>query len=60
MGCACENKKRMADIANMRMLARKVAQMEGKVYVLYENGGIFNFCPRGEKFKGVFIEYVWF
>jgi hypothetical protein len=50
----------MADIANMRMLARKVAQMEGKVYVLYENGGIFNFCPRGEMFKGVFIEYVWF
>ena len=60
MGCACENKKSMADIANMRMLARKVAQMEGKVYVLYENGGIFNFCPRGEMCKGVFIEYVWF
>ena len=29
MGCACENKKRMADIAKMRSLARKAAKMEG-------------------------------
>ena len=35
MGCACENKKRMADIAKMRSLARKVAKMEGKVSVSY-------------------------
>ena len=34
MGCACENKKRMADIAKMRSLARKAAKMEGKVYIL--------------------------
>ena len=48
MGCACENKKRMADIAKMRSLARKAAKMERKVYILYEKGGVFNFCPRGE------------
>lgn len=60
MGCACENKKRMSDIANMRSLARKAAILDGKVYVLYENNGIFGFCPRGEGFKGKFIEFVWF
>lgn len=60
MGCACENKKRMSDIANMRSLARKAAILDGKVYVLYENNGIFSFCPRGEGFKGKFIEFVWF
>lgn len=60
MGCTCENKKRMADIAKMRSLARKAAKMEGKVYTLYERDGVFNFCPRGEMFKGKLIEYVWF
>lgn len=59
MGCACENKKRMADIAKMRSLARKAAKMEGKVYILYEKDGVFNFCPRGETFNGKLIEYVW-
>lgn len=60
MGCACENKKRMADIAKMRSLARKAAKMEGKVYILYEKDGVFNFCPRVEMFNGKLIEYVWF
>lgn len=60
MGCACENKKRMADIAKMRSLARKAAKMEGKVYALYEKDGLFNFCPRDKEFNGKLIEYVWF
>ena len=44
MGCACENKKRMADIAKMRSLARKAAKMEGKVYILYEKQSVFSRC----------------
>ena len=61
MGCACENKKRMADIAKMRSLARKAAKMEGKVYILYEKDGVFQFFAREAKmFNGKLIEYVWF
>ena len=38
----------------------KATKMEGKVYILYEKDGVFNFCPRGEMFNGKLIEYVWF
>lgn len=47
MSCMCENRKRMEDIGRMRSLAKKAAMMEGKVYVLYENDGIFGFVPEG-------------
>lgn len=60
MSCMCENRKRMEDIGRMRSLAKKAAMMERKVYVLYENGGIFGFVPEGVEYKGAFIEYVWY
>lgn len=60
MSCMCENRKRMEDIGQMRSLAKKAAMMDGKVYVLYENDGIFGFVPEGVAYKGEFIEYVWY
>lgn len=60
MSCGCENRKRMEDISRMRSLAKVAAKMEGRIYILYEKDGIFNFVPRGEKYNGVFVEYIWY
>ena len=59
MSCGCENKKRMQDLAKMRELARKAAKLDGVVYVLYENNGVFGFCTETESYQGSFVEYVW-
>lgn len=60
MSCACENRKRQEDIGRMRSLAKKAAIMERRVYILYENGGVFGFVPEGVEYKGVFVEFVWY
>lgn len=60
MSCSCENRKRMEDIERMRALAKKAAGMEGRVYILYENDGVFGFVPEGVEYKGAFVEYVWY
>lgn len=60
MSCGCENRKRMQDIARMRELAKKAARMEGRVYVLYEQGGVFGFVADGESYRGRLVEYVWY
>lgn len=53
MSCACENKKRMADIARMRDLAHKAAVMDGVVYVLFERkDGTFGFVSEGTEYDG--------
>lgn len=59
MSCGCENRKRQEDLAKMRGLARKAAKMEGRVYVLYEHGGVFGFVPEGCPYEGKLVEYVW-
>ena len=59
MSCGCENRKRQEDLAKMRVLARKAAKMEGRVYVLYEKGGVFGFVPDGFPYDGKLVEYVW-
>lgn len=59
MSCGCENRKRQEDIERMRVLARKAARMEGRVYVLYEKGGVFGFVPDGFPYDGKLVEYVW-
>jgi hypothetical protein len=50
----------MEDISRMRSLAKVAAKMEGRIYILYEKDGVFNFVPRGEKYNGVFVEYIWY
>lgn len=60
MSCSCENRKRLEDIEYIRSLAKKMAKMEGCIYVLYEKNGIFNFVPDGKEYDGIFIEYVWY
>jgi len=60
MSCSCENRKRMEDIERMRALAKKSAKMDNKVYVLYQNEGVFGFVPDGVEYEGVFVEYVWY
>lgn len=60
MSCGCENRKRMEDISRMRSLAKVAAKMEGRIYILYEKDGAFNVVPRGEKYNGVFVEYIWY
>lgn len=59
MSCGCENRKRQEDLARMRGLAKKAAKMEGRVYVLYEKGGVFGFAPEGCPYEGKLVEYVW-
>lgn len=60
MSCGCENRKRQEDIERMRVLARKAARMEERVYVLYEKkGGVFGFVPEGCPYEGKLVEYVW-
>ena len=60
MSCGCDNKKRMQDLLKMRELAKKAAKMEGVLYVLYDNCGVYGFAKDGEEYKGNFVEYVWF
>lgn len=60
MACWCESVKRMQDIVLMRKLAQKAAKLDNKVYIIYEkNGGVFDFVPEGEEYKGKLIEYVY-
>lgn len=60
MSCGCENRRRMQDLGKMRSLAKKAARMEGRVYVLYEQGGVFGFVADGEPYSGRLVEYVWY
>lgn len=60
MSCACDNRKYQSDLERMRMLAKKAAAMEGRVYVLYERDGVFGFVAEGEEFEGELVEYVWY
>lgn len=59
MSCGCENRKRMEDLEKVRSLARKAARMEGRVYVVYEKGGVYGFVAEGERYDGKMVEYVW-
>lgn len=60
MSCGCENRKRMEDLARVRDLARKAARLDGRVHVLYENGGVFGFVPEGFPYEGRMVELVWY
>ena len=53
---------KVGSYARKAFMERHIKQgiAEGKVYILYEKDGVFNFCPRGETFNGKLIEYVWF
>lgn len=60
MSCACDNRKYQSDLERMRGLAKKAAEMEGRVYVIYRKNGVFGFVAEGEVYEGDFVEYVWY
>ncbi len=58
MSCGCENRKRMSDYEHVAMLAKKAAQMEGCVYVVYrKKDGTYSFDKEGGEIKGTVVEY---
>lgn len=58
MGCGCDNLKRAMERSRMRELAKMAAQLDGCVYVLYEQNGVYGFAREGEPCKGKVVERV--
>lgn len=58
MGCGCDNLRLAMERSRMRGLAKRAAQMDGCVYVLYEWNGVYGFVREGEVYKGRLVEMV--
>lgn len=48
MSCICEGNKIIREKEHMRDLAKKAAKMDGVVYVLVYEDGIYRFCQETE------------
>lgn len=60
MSCWCEGNNRVFSVKEMREIAKKTAKLENSIFVLIEKeDGSISFIKDGEKYRGVFIEYIY-
>jgi len=57
MACREEIKRRMADLENIRRLAKTAAKIEQSIYVILKNNETYSFCKYGEETSDIF-EFV--
>lgn len=59
--CICEGNKALRDLQHMRELARKAAQLDDEIMIIYRKEDTYHFCQETEyeAKKGELIEYIY-
>ena len=60
MACRDEMKRRMADLENIRRLAKAAAKIDKHWYVILKNNETYSFCIYGEETSDIleFVHYL--
>lgn len=56
--CLCSGNKVMRELEHMRFLAKKAADLDGCIYILYRIDGVYKFCREDEAYIGELVEYI--